>query len=230
MGGIRTTGGDLRLRGIWLNPTTGEAGIEAIELVDDVWHHWLAIAEKACTEASDARDALVVAHEGGDTHAESNALSAELRSSMTAITADAVAMDAFYAAVKRRVPLPQGLEKAWRKNGTPRAPRVFELLKRSFRLNPASFAKLNEMLRNLYRYRNWAVHPQSEYQAPVSHPVLNVGIEWRFVAFRYENADALTRFTREVFLACLEAPKPDLKDLRRWAAAKKEQVFEVEAA
>jgi hypothetical protein len=58
-------------------------------------------------------------------------------------------------------------------------------------LKPKGTKALRDNLKEIYRFRDMAVHPSGRIQAALLHPDLNVGVEWRFVYFRASNVRAL---------------------------------------
>ena len=66
-----------------------------------------------------------------------------------------------------------------------------EVLRRGFHLKPKGTKALRDNLKEIYRFRDMAVHPSGRIQAAMLHPDLDVGVEWRFVYFRAANARAL---------------------------------------
>jgi hypothetical protein len=110
---------------------------------------------------------------------------------MQAIVAAATAVDAFYAAVQQAVVLPSDLREKWRHGRTARYTQVAEVLRRGFSLKPREVEALRRLLRELYKFRDLAVHPSGKTDTPVVHLELNVGVEWRFATFRAANAEEL---------------------------------------
>lgn len=62
-------------------------------------------------------------------------------------------------------------------------------MRRAFALKPKGAALLRANLKALYTFRDMAVHPSGKIAAPLLHPELDVGMEWRFVYFRARNAE-----------------------------------------
>ena len=108
---------------------------------------------------------------------------------MQAIMAAAVAWDAAYAVLLEHVEIPQSTIETWRKGRTARFTQVAEVVRRAFALEPKGASALRKNLKELYRYRDLAVHPSGKIEAPLLHPELNLGMEWRFVYFRATNAE-----------------------------------------
>lgn len=126
--------------------------------------------------------------EAGVKEAKALTLEREFESSMQAIMAAAIALDALYEALRERIEIPTTLIEQWRAKRTARYAQVTEVLRRAFKLKPKGTKQLRENLQKIYRLRDLAVHPSGKIQAPIEHPELNVGVEWRFFYFRAEHA------------------------------------------
>ena len=157
----------------------------------DVTPHWFGIALSHLEDAEQEHPKLAPAWQRQANDEISSALEAEFISSMQAIMAAAIAIDAFYAAVKERVTIPAVTLQAWREKGTARHKQVYEAMRRGFKIGKGALPKVREALKEIYRFRDLAVHPDPKLAQPLIHPDLGVGAEWRFVYFRYENARAL---------------------------------------
>ena len=126
---------------------------------------------------------------GADDEAKEHTLEAEFESSMQAITSAAIAWDAFYSILLQNVKVPQSIIEKWRSGRTARYSQVAEIVRRAFSLNPKNAAILRANLKEIYRFRDIAVHPSGKIKAALLHPELNIGVEWRFVYFRATNAE-----------------------------------------
>jgi hypothetical protein len=121
------------------------------------------------------------------------ALECEFLAAMQSIVASATAIDAFYACLKGCVSLPSDLRETWQKNRTPRPAQVVETVRRAFNLKNKTVQAMRPMIDELYRYRDWAVHPAGDYRPPIHHQALGSAVEWRFIAFSAHNAQQLLR-------------------------------------
>jgi hypothetical protein len=145
-------------------------------------------------------------------------LEGEFASSMQAMMAAAVAIDAFYAAVKEHIAIPPSMLKAWREKGTARHKQVYEVVRRGFKIGKSALPKVREALSEIYRFRDLAVHPDPKLAEPITHPDLTgVGTEWRFIYFRYENAKPLVNVALSMVVQFIAAPKERNKPLTRYA-------------
>lgn len=143
--------------------------------------HHLKIAEEARSNRNQAQAENINIDLGAT-------LEREFEASMQAIMASAIAIDSFYAVLKNHTKLPAELTAKWREKRTARHAQVAEVIKRAFVLKPKGVRLLKQNIKELYKIRDQAVHPTSKFAAPVLHPELNVGVEWRFIYFCATNA------------------------------------------
>jgi len=164
----------------------------------DVCPVWLELAVehlKAAREASQARnDAWTTSND----KLKGPTLEREFKAAMQAITCAAIAWDAFYAAVREKANIDPEIWKKWRSSGTARYKQVAETLRLVFELPPAAFETIRDGLRQIYRFRDRAVHPTGSLSEAVTHPELGVGVEERFVLFSYDNAHGIVQATVEI--------------------------------
>jgi hypothetical protein len=134
--------------------------------------------------------------EPGAREARALTLEREFEASMQAIMAAAIALDALCESLRERIEIPATLIEQWREQRTARYAQVTEVVRRAFRLKPNGTKLLREHLKKIYRLRDLAVHPSGKIQAPIEHPELNVGVEWRFFYFRAEHGSATAQLRR----------------------------------
>jgi hypothetical protein len=198
----------------------------------DVGPTWLEIALRHLEDAKVKRAVRIEAWQGTDEQAKAAALEGEFEASMQAITAAVTAIDAFYAVVRTKTQLPHDLIAAWRKNRTARDAQVSELLRRAFSLNSndTHTRVLRQNLRELYRIRGQAVHPTGKIEAPVLHPELGVGVEWRFAEFRFENAYLAVRETVSMLCQLVTYGKPQNAQIQKYADTMRPRLQELQKA
>lgn len=183
----------------------------------DVVPHWLAIALKHLQVAGAEHARLSPAWQEQANDEIARVLEAEFFASMQAVMAAAISMDAFYARVKEYVIIPSPMLDAWRQKGTARYKQVYETIRRGFKVRKEALPKLREALKEIYRFRDSAVHPDQQLAKPLTHPDLGVGTEWRFVYYRFENAKGLVNVSLSLIIQLLNSPKPNNPDLQRYA-------------
>lgn len=91
------------------------------------------------------------------------ALDRELRWGMQAIGAAAFTLDAFYAAVVEHAPTTRVRASSRPKSNT-------ATLLSAFVLTNDQARTARPMLRQVFRFRDWAVHPPAKFVEPVRHP------------------------------------------------------------
>ena len=155
----------------------------------DVCPTWIELSLRHLEEAKAKRAHRQLAWAGTNEEQKASSLEREFESSMQAIMAAAIAIDAFYSIIQTHAVLPTSLVDRWRTKRTPRYSQVTEVLRRAFQLKTKGTAALRQNLKEIYRFRDLAVHPSGKIEAPIMHPELNVGVEWRFAHFRAHNAE-----------------------------------------
>ncbi len=191
-------GADLRISGIRLeiaDDGTVSAPPVTPHLRTDMWPHWLRESIDAARLAQAEAAKIPGIREEDDQEALAEVTTAELRASMRAITSAAFAVDAFYSAVAARSPTHPHAQ-LWRtREGrrTPRHSQIFETLRYSLKLQNPGATEIRKGIKELFKFRGWAVHPGSRYREPVYRSDLDAGVDWHFMAFRSENATACAR-------------------------------------
>jgi hypothetical protein len=165
----------------------------------DLCHFWLTIGATHVREANRARNMLSAAKQVHDDDGLSQALETEFAAGMEAMMAAAVAIDAFYASIKERSPVPPEISKAWQKNKTARYSQIAEVFRMAFHLpaEPDS-GQIRKILKEVFRFRDLAVHPPAGTAAPAVHPDLNQASDWRYAAFCFHNAKESMRMALNV--------------------------------
>ena len=183
-----------------------------VSLSLDLYVYWLRIAIDHVERAELAHERLLETWDPQAGQATAF-LEDEFSASMQAITAAAVAVDALYAVVREMLPIDQGTIDSWRSNRLSRPKQVAEVFRRAFLVGPKSFEEIRRLLIELYKWRDWCVHPPSGYRDPVRYDELKVATEWRFVAFRAENARNAVAIALSLIAQLLTRPRPKLKEL-----------------
>jgi hypothetical protein len=194
----------------------------------DVCPTWLEIALNHTEQARHARGHRIDAWKGSDEDLKAKALEKEFESSMQAVMASAIAIDAFYSILAQHVSIPSGLSKKWRDKRTPRYAQVTEVLRRAFKLKAVGTKNLRQQLREIYRFRDMAVHPSGKVEAPLYHPELDVDVEWRFAYFSATNAEGISRVTSWIVWELCKRGKPaddEIKDYVSTLSSRLDQLF-----
>jgi hypothetical protein len=221
--GIFVTGG-LRIRNLQLafNAATGEPLPPrplTVEVRTDAWHHWL----KACDEA---RDDCHRAREGSRGASEDDfrtQIEQEFRRGMQAVGAAAFALDAFYASVVEHAPEARIVVSS-------RAKSVTATLLNAFTVTNPQGKYIRVMLRDIFRFRDAAVHPPARFVAPVRHPTFGLNVDPRFVMFGLENVVKIRDGVHQLLWLLLHRPRPRYPALVEWAAAGESLIADPEQA
>jgi hypothetical protein len=174
----------------------------------DVCPTWTELALRHLEDAKTKRAAREAAWAGTIEEQKAASLEGEFEASMQAIMAAAIAIDAFYSRIQTHVQLPPSLVKQWHTKRTSRYRQVTEVLRRAFRLKPKGVAVLRQNLKEMYRLRDLAVHPSGKIEAPIPHPEINVGVEWRFAYFRTHNAELVVNAATKILWELAHDGKP----------------------
>ena len=172
--------------GFGSNPSMGVT----VEPQLDTCVHWLEIALEHLAIARAAHESMVA--EVSDSQLLGGLLDREFKASVQAAFAAATFFEALYAATMERNP-PKSAPRRNPINRPTRFATVTEQLRRSFGLRKQGTAKLRSVLKEIYRFRDQAVHPSATFTKPVLHPTLRVGVEYRFVMFSAPSAEQLVR-------------------------------------
>jgi hypothetical protein len=200
--------------------TDGEIGPNVtIHVHYDVCPTWLYLARRHLADAEERKATRIIAWQSEDQDARASSLEKEFESSMQAIMSAAIAIDSFYATLRDKVAIPQQTILAWRKNGTARFKQAAEVLRQAFSLNPRGSVILRQNLKEIFRFRDMAVHPAGNTAAPVLHPELQVGVEWRFDAFRADNARAIVMQAQNTIVELVATGRPSTPEIAKYAEA-----------
>ena len=217
-----TDGADLRLSDISLvfdanNPTAAQPSSSVtVHLRTDMWPYWLAEAIDAAVDAATNSAQIPAAVADGVERVIGDLMLRELRAAMRAITAAAFAVDAFYAAIKARSPEHPNAAQ-WQQNRLARHKQVFETFRQNLKLDNATSKEASRRISQLFAYRDWAVHPGSEFKEPIYRPDLDASADWHFTVFRAENALAAVAMTVQMldrFTPRLERGSTELAEWR----------------
>ncbi len=163
---------------------------------------WLQLAIRHLSDAQVAQVSRVAAWKGADEDSKAAALEWEFETSLQAIMASALAVDAFCAVVQSKVQLPQSLIDEWRES-----------------LAAKDASSLRQNLGEIFRFRDLAIDPSGKGDARILHPELRVGVEWRFAYFRCENALRIVRASLRLIWQLVASGKPKGVDVQKYIDA-----------
>jgi hypothetical protein len=140
----------------------------------DVCPSWIRIALQDLESAKESCAKRKLAWAGADNDEKAATLEQEFETSMQAITAAAISIDAFYAAIQPHVDIPPHLFQQWRTKWTSRYAQIAEVVRRAYSLKEKEVTILRQNLKEIFRLRDLAVHPSGKIQTPILHRELNV--------------------------------------------------------
>ncbi|UCV01731.1 hypothetical protein [Dechloromonas denitrificans] len=167
-------------------------GSVRLELQLDTCIHWLEIAMENLAKAKLAHEKSAAGEFENDSELDL-LIDQEFKASVQASVAAATFFESLYAATLERMPIKPAAHTPNTRKKQARFAKVAEQLRVSFGLKRQGIANLRSVLGELYRFRDEAVHPSSKFGDPVLHPILQVGVERRYVMFSYPNARQLVR-------------------------------------
>ena len=203
------------------------AGSLTLHVRFDVCPTWTELALRHLADAREKRLARHAAWAGTNEAEKAATLEREFEASMQAIMAAAIAVDAFYGVMKTHLALPPRLAEKWRMKRTSRHTQVTEVLRRAFLLKPKGVARLKGNLKEIYRLRDLAVHPSGKMDAPILHPEIGVGVEWRFACFRAHNAELVVNSASWVFWDLAHNGKPKNPNIVEYMSGLRQRLVEL---
>jgi hypothetical protein len=191
----------------------------------DMCPYWLNIAYKQLLITKKINKQLLDKKEILQEESIGRLLEKEFMHGMQAIMAACIAIDAYYASVKNYANIPKEVSKNWKKNGTARYKQIAETLKTTFSIPQATFLKIREVLRQCFELRDRAVHPKTGTDKPVLHPEANIISDWRYSAFRYENAKAVVGHALSIiYQTAIQDKKGRCVELKKTCEKQKKEI------
>jgi hypothetical protein len=185
----------------------------------DVCPTWLDLAIRHLSDARVAQVARVAAWNGADENSKAGALEWEFEASMQSIIACAIAVNAFGAVVQAKVQPPKSLINQWRETRIPRHVQISDVLRIAFSLTAKEAGNLRRNLGEIFRFRDLAIDPSAKSDAPILHPELRIGVEWRFAYFRCENALLIVKATLRLISGLVASGKPKDAEIQQYIDA-----------
>lgn len=159
---------------------------------------WLRLAQENCSEAK-AKHEEITTDWPNDEEGQKLLLLSELRSSMLAIVACAISIDALYELVKRFAKLDEATLKGWQKGKKSRSHQIVEVFRRVFSLDKHEAKRCKKVVKDILDLRDRAVHPSHRLERSVQRTDIDLGVDWRFAAYRYSNCEIALNNTLNMF-------------------------------
>lgn len=200
--------------GISYDVDSGVPAFHDLEIRDEVWPHWMALARDSAAHALAAQEA----NPGYSADRErefGEFMQLEMRSAMSAICSVAFALEAFSASV-----IYHNARASVQGRGAPA--RIHQSLCRSFRIRNDRSAAIRSDLGKVFSLRNRAVHPPGEFALVAYRPDFRVHVHPRFVEFSASAAHEVVAFAGGLVQELLLVPRPDCQGLVSWCTEMKE--------
>lgn len=153
----------------------------------DLWPTWLEIG---CDHTRRAHDTASAVSASMADQAKADLLGRELQDALVAMCAFAFAFDGFYDVVKSELgEHPDAVR--WRQEGrrpTPRYRQLAETFRYHLKLGPQFTSQLRQLLKELFKFRDLAVHPSSSYQPATMRVDLDSGVHPHLITFSGKHA------------------------------------------
>lgn len=159
-----------------------------LSLKFDVCPIWLKISVDHLIQAKEWNQKCQKAFKNNNDKLKSETIENEFEHSMQAMISIAIAYDSFYASIKGIVNIDKKITDTWIENRTARHTQVSETIRRGFKIKNNGTKILVNSIKEIYKFRDLAIHPLSNIDKPVLREDLNVGVEWRFACFTYFNS------------------------------------------
>jgi len=179
----------------------------------DVCPVWLEISLDHLQRAEREHQNLIVAWRDQKSDEAALAMESEFRAGVQATASACIALDAFYANVREYIPIPEEMQRGWLKKKNSRAFQLAEVLRRGFTMKTDTADRVRDIVKQIYDFRDLAIHPSGKTKEAVLHPDLQVGVEWRFISFGFTNVKEVVAGCLSLVAQLVEKPKPNLSEL-----------------
>ena len=167
---------------------TGELNSKAVlSTAYNVVPIWLKIAHdnlKASKKASET----IINRWSENPEERKQLLMSELAPSMQVFVSCGISLDGLYDILRPYANISPRDIKAWRKNKTARYKQAIEIIRRIFKLKGKTLSDFGECIKQIFDYRDKAVHPSLELHRACIRSDISVAVDWKFVTYRYLNA------------------------------------------
>jgi hypothetical protein len=160
-----------------------------------------------------AHDNIILSHQANknikdgwndDPDNQKRLLIKELTASMQVFIACGIALDSFYDQLRPYANISHNDIASWKNNKTKRSTQILEVIRRVYKLNNETFRAFSTNIKTIIDFRDKAVHPDNSIKRSCTRPDIPVGVDWRFSAYRYDNAAICYRRTMEMLIHLYE--------------------------
>lgn len=137
-------------------------------------------------------------------------LTAELIPSIQVFVSCGIAIDSLYDLLRPFSKLTEQDIATWKRKKTKRSAQIVEVIRRVYNLKKEDLKKFQLNISEIIQWRDWAVHPSNEIRNTITRSDLNVGVDWKFGAYRYTNSERCFTSTVQMLIWLLEQPNKNL--------------------
>lgn len=177
----------------------------------DMSPYWLEIAYDNLIETEQTHEKLEAAVKEKKDPLVGELLQKEFVIGMQVVMAGCIAIDSYYASIKKFANIPEEVLSKWRTKPVARYAQIAETLKRVFFMPQDTFQQVRELLKQSFKLRDMAVHPKHGTDVPVLYPEINKITDWRYSAFRYANAKTVVGHSLSLILQTAQQKKDNKK-------------------
>lgn len=208
----------LGVRDLAIDTSTGKQVSGYVVVSFDVSTWWARIALDQLLECRRSNQELLAAEAANNLELVKSGMASELSHGMLATVAAGIAIDSFYARLQKFAPIPVDVKEGWKRSRTARYKRFFEVMKSVFEIESANMGRLENMLREIARFRDAAIHPDPTPRRLEAHPDVPYNVEWRSVAFGFANVTNIIKQSLQVLsVPCIRKNK--VKRLQQYVDA-----------
>lgn len=149
---------------------------------------WMKIAHDSLKQSKSASEAISEKW-GENTDLQKELLMAELAPSMQVFVSCGIGLDALYDTLRPYAKISPHEIETWRKKKTSRAKQIIEIIRRTHKLKSDILKSFDKCISQIIKYRDMAVHPSLELRNACTRPDIKVGVDWKFSAYRFSNAE-----------------------------------------
>lgn len=171
---------------------------------------WLRIARDSLSYAKVACENIAQTW-SDNADSQKELLVAELAPSMQVIISCGIALDALYDMLKPYAKLSADDVARWKSNRTGRGAQIAEVVRRVLKFNKEQVKEVKKAITEIIKFRDMAVHPTLKLRNAITRPDLEIGVDWKFSAYRFSNAQACFHTTMQIFIFAHQSKNLDEK-------------------
>lgn len=192
-----------------LTLSVDEAGNPDVNLIVSTAYNvlplWLRIAHDNLSQARQASEDIA-SKWGQDENLNKELLISELGPALQVFVACGIALDALYDLLRPHAKLSKEEIKKWREGSckTGRADHISEVIRRIYKLENDMLLKFKKDIKQIFKYRDMAIHPSLNLKNACARPDIPVGVDWKFSAYKFRNSEICFSSTMRMLIFLYE--------------------------